>query len=149
MSSYFIFALVLTVLYVVYYAVVIARDFYGKKGTEKPGEEVFDFAPEDIMEESVNVSENENGFIVGKERYGTEEPPAAADTPQESSAEQNEAAAQERFERLKARAEARMEETEPYLSDPLNAEEMYKAMVSGGRLDNRPRLAWRPVKDKL
>lgn len=149
MSSYFIFALVLTVLYVVYYAVVIARDLYGEKGTEQQDEEVFDLGPEDITEESVNVSENENGFSVGKERYGTENPPAAADTPQESGAEQNEAAAQERFERLKAKAEARMEETEPYLSDPLNAEEMYKAMVSGGRLDNRPCLVWRPVKDKL
>ncbi len=32
MSSYFIFALVLTVLYIVYYAVNITRDLYGKKG---------------------------------------------------------------------------------------------------------------------
>ena len=28
-------------------------------------------------------------------------------------------------------------------------EEMYKAMISKGRLDNRPCLKWRPVKDKL
>uniref|UniRef100_UPI003FEF6376 hypothetical protein n=1 Tax=Paraprevotella clara TaxID=454154 RepID=UPI003FEF6376 len=113
MSSYFIFAIGLTVLYVVYYAVVIARDLYGKKGTEKPDEEVFYLDQEDITEESINVSENENGFSVGKERYGTEDPSAAADAPQESSAEQTEAAALDRFERLKAKAEARMEETEP------------------------------------
>ena len=42
MSSYFIFALVLTGLYIVYYAVNITRDLYGKKGTEKTDEEVLD-----------------------------------------------------------------------------------------------------------
>ena len=47
MSSYFIFALVLTVLYIVYYAVNITRDLYGKKGTEKTDEEVFDLGPMD------------------------------------------------------------------------------------------------------
>ena len=41
MGSYFIFALVLTVLYIVYFAVNIIRDLYGKKGTEKTDEEVF------------------------------------------------------------------------------------------------------------
>lgn len=149
MSSYFIFAIVLTVLYVIYYAVIIIQDLYGKKGKEKSGEEVFDLGPEDITEESIDVSENETGFSIGREKHGTEAPPAASDVPQESGTDQEEEAALERFERLKAKAEARMEETEPYLSDPLTAEEMYKAMVSGGRLDNRPALTWRPVKDKL
>lgn len=149
MSSYFIFAIVLTVLYVIYYAVIIIQDFYGKKGTEKSGEEVFDLGPEDITEESVDVSENETGFSIGCEKHSTEAPPTPPDILQESSTDQEEKTVQERFERLKAKAEARMEETEPYLSDPLTAEEMYKAMVSGRRLDNRPVLMWRPVKDKL
>ena len=61
MSSYFIFALVLTGLYIVYYAVNITRDLYGKKGTEKTDEEVFDLGPMDATEESVEVSENETG----------------------------------------------------------------------------------------
>ena len=55
MSSYFIFALVLTVLYIVYYAVNITRDLYGKKGTEKTDEEVFDLGPMDATEESVEI----------------------------------------------------------------------------------------------
>lgn len=33
MNSYFIFAIVLTVAYIIYYAVIIAHDLYGKKGT--------------------------------------------------------------------------------------------------------------------
>ena len=68
MSSYFIFALVLTVLYIVYYAVNITRDLYGKKGTEKTDEEVFDLGPMDATEESVEVSENETGFSIGNEK---------------------------------------------------------------------------------
>ena len=36
-----------------------------------------------------------------------------------------------------------------YLSDGFTDEEMYKALISKGRLDNRPCLKWRPVKDKL
>ena len=148
MDSYFIFAIVLTLLYILYYAVVIVHDLYGKKGTEKPGEEVFELDPEDITEESIDVSENETGFSVGNEKYDTEAQPAAG-TSQETDADQDEEIARKRFERLKAKAEAQLEDTERFLSDPLTAEEMYKAMVSGGRLDNRPAMAWKPVKDRL
>ena len=48
MKSYFIFTIVLTVAYLVYYAVIIVQDLYGNKGNGKPEEEVFDLgAPED------------------------------------------------------------------------------------------------------
>ena len=68
MNSYFIFAIVLTVAYIIYYAVIIAHDIYGKKGTDKPNEEVFDLgAPEE--EESVAVTESETGFSIGSENY--------------------------------------------------------------------------------
>ena len=71
MNSYFIFAIVLTVAYIIYYAVIIAHDIYGKKGTDKPNEEVFDLgAPEE--EESVAVTESESGFSIGSENYETE-----------------------------------------------------------------------------
>ena len=95
MNSYFIFAIVLTVAYIIYYAVIIAHDLYGKKGTDKPG------------------------------------------------------TAQEKLERLKAEAEEQMEETTPYLSDARTSEEMYKAMISKGRLDNRPEIKWNPIQDRL
>ena len=149
MGSYFIFALVLTVLYIVYFAVNIIRDLYGKKGTEKTDEEVFDLGPMDATEESVEVSENETGFKIGNETYGNTEAVAAPPTVQDGDTGKKEAAAKERLERLKAKAEAQMEEIAPYLSDGFTDEEMYKAMISKGRLDNRPSLKWRPVKDKL
>lgn len=64
MKSYFIFAIVLTAAYIVYYAVIIVHDLYGKKGTGKMQEEVFDLGEPDD-EESVAVTENETGFEVG------------------------------------------------------------------------------------
>lgn len=149
MKSYFIFAVVLTVAYLIYYAVIIVQDLYGKKGTGKTDEEVFDLgAPDD--EQSVDVTESETGFSVGSEKYETEAEPAALPAAQEEAAPDNgEAAAAEKLERLKAKAEERMEETVPYLSDARTADELYKAMVCKGRADGRPELAWNPLKDRL
>ena len=84
MKSYFIFTIVLTVAYLVYYAVIIVQDLYGKKGNGKPEEEVFDLgAPED--EQSVSVTESDTGFNVGNEKYETDVAPTASPTPQELS----------------------------------------------------------------
>ncbi len=64
MNPFMIFALVLTIAYAIYYAVVIAKDLQGKKGRTNSTEEVFDL---DGMEEeeSVEVSEAGDGFQVG------------------------------------------------------------------------------------
>ena len=148
MESYFIFAIVLTVLYVIYYAVNIARDLYGKKENGKTDEEGFDLGLVDATEESISVSENETGFSIGSEKYDTEVEAVATPVVQDSDAKQEETA-HIRFERLKAKAEERMEDSVPYLSDPFTSEEMYKAMVSRGCPENRPELKWKPVKDKL
>lgn len=151
MKSYSIFVLVLTVVYLVYYAVVIVQDLYGKKGTDKRDEEDFDLgAPDDHREQSVDVTESETGFSIGGEEYETETTPTALPaTPEEAATGDGEAAVAERLERLKAKAEERMEETVPYLSDARTADELYKAMISKGRPDNRPELAWNPLKDRL
>lgn len=148
MSSYFTFAITLTVAYIIYYAVNIVRDLYGKKGDGKTEEETFDLGPVDTTEESIDVSENETGFSVGGEKYDTDTETAAAPETSDGDKEEEEAA-QTRFERLKAKAEARMEAGHPYLSDAFAAEDLYKAMISKGRLENRPELEWKPVKDKL
>lgn len=149
MNSYLIFALVLTVLYIIYYAVNIARDLYGKKGGGKSDEEVFDLGIEDLAEESIDVSENENGFSVGTDKYDTQAAVIVAAVPQEGDPVESGETAQRRFERLKAKAEARMEESVPYLSEGFTADDMYKAMCAGGHLDSRPELKWRPIKDML
>lgn len=149
MGSYFIFAIALTVLYIIYYAVNIARDLYGKKAGGKTDEEVFDLGPMEATEESVNVSESETGFSVGGERYDTEAETVVPPAAHEGGAGQQEDSAQVRFEQLKAKAESGMEDAVPYLSDAYTEEDLYKAMVSGGRLDNRPALEWEPVRNEL
>ena len=142
------FAIVLTVAYIIYYAVIIAHDLYGKKGTDKPDEEVFDLgAPEE--EESVAVTESESGFSIGSENYETESTATSSETSPEEDIKDKPGTAQEKLERLKAEAEEQMEETTPYLSDARTSEEMYKAMISKGRLDNRPEIKWNPIQDRL
>lgn len=148
MKSYWIFATILTVAYVIYYAVNIARDLYGKKGQGKADEEVFELDPDD-EQDRVAVTESETGFSVGSEMYKTDYTAVPASVPQDAAESENTETAEERFARIKAKTEASMEDTVPYLSDVYTAEEMYKAMVSGGRLDNRPEMRWKPVNDKL
>lgn len=148
MNSYFIFALVLTVAYVIYYAAVITHDLYGKKGTDKKDEEVFDIGAPEVEEESVAVTESETGFSIGDENYDTENETTVQETPPEKSVN-NPTTAQEKLERLKAEAEERMEDTVPYLSDERTSEEMYKAMIAKGRVDNRPEIMWNPIQDRL
>lgn len=148
MNSYFIFALVLTVAYVIYYAAIITHDLYGKKGTDKKDEEVFDIGAPEVEEESVAVTESETGFSIGDESYDTESETTVQETLPEKSVN-NPTTAQEKLERLKAEAEERMEETVPYLSDERTSEEMYKAMIAKGRVDNRPEIMWNPIQDRL
>lgn len=150
MESYFIFTIVLTVAYLVYYAVIIVQDLYGKKGNGKPEEEVFDLgAPED--EQSVYVTESDTGFNVGNEKYETDVAPTASPAPQETETADNngEIAVAEKLKRLKAQAEEQMEETATYLSDAYTADELYKAMLAKGKTGNRPKLVWKPLKDRL
>lgn len=151
MKSYSIFAIVLTVVYLIYYAVVIVQDLYGKKGTDKRDEEFFDLgAPDDDREQSVDVMESETGFSIGSEEYEMETTPVVLPATQEGAVTgDGEAAVAERLERLKAAAEERMEETVPYLSDACTADELYRAMICKGRPDSRPELAWNPLKDRL
>ena len=136
MKSYFIFAIVLTVAYIVYYAVIIVHDLYGKKGAGKMQEEVFDLGEPDD-EESVAVTENETGFEVGSNAYETETADADRSAVPQAEAANTGISTQEKLERLKAKAEERMEESVPYLSDGRTAEEMYRAMVAGGRMRKR------------
>ena len=150
MKSYFIFVIVLTVAYLVYYAVVIVQDLYGKKGTGKTDEEVFDLgAPEE--EESVAVTESDTGFNVGNEQYETDVAPNVSPATPETTdtAAHGEAGVAEKLARLKAKAEEQMEETVPYLSDAYTTDELYKAMIAKGKTDNRPELEWKPLKDHL
>lgn len=150
MKPYFIFAIVVTAIYIIYYAVIIVQDIYGKQGMDKPDEEVFDLdIPE---EESVIVTESETGFNVGEEEYETESGISASPSEREENRTDKQdvkETIEEKMKRLKAQAEEQMEGTTGYLSDAYTADELYKAMLAKGKTDNRPELVWKPIKDQL
>lgn len=97
-----IFALVLTIAYTIYYAVVIAKDLQGKKGRADSTEEVFDLEGME-EEESVEVSEAGDSFQVGNTEERQPEPsePDANDFPEQPE-EAPRSAAEEKARQLKS-----------------------------------------------
>lgn len=130
MKAYFIFAITLTVAYVIYFAVMIARDLYGNKGKKKSGEEEFDVSGFD-EEESVSVVENEKGFNIGENEYETHYVDETRNV-QGESAPDNEKPKQNIIETLNSKVKANMEETQVTFSDPYNSAELYKLMMRNG-----------------
>lgn len=146
MNAYFIFAIVLTAAYIIYYAVVIVHDLYGKKTEEKSNVEVFD-VPDSTEEDvgSVAVTENEHGFSVGEENYDT----AADALPQSETPDEEQAQAKTSFNERVAKVEAELEETDSFLSDPMNEEELYKCMMAHTSVDNKVAVQVIPTKTEL
>ena len=71
MSPFVIFAISLTIAYVIYYAVMITRDLYGKKEENKSNEEVFDVSSITEEEAAVTVNESDGGFSIANKQYDT------------------------------------------------------------------------------
>ena len=71
MSPFVIFAISLTIAYVIYYAVMITRDLYGKKEENKSNEEVFDVSSITEEDAAVAVNENDGGFCIANKQYDT------------------------------------------------------------------------------
>lgn len=65
MSPFAIFAIVLTIAYIIYYGVTISRDLYGKKGQDNETEEIFDMGNTPEIEEATLVTETGDSFFVG------------------------------------------------------------------------------------
>lgn len=96
-----IFALVLTIAYVLYYAVVVAKDLQGKKGRADSTVEVFDL--EGMEEEkSVEVSEAGDGFQVGTGEKQPEPSESDANDFLEQPEEAPRCAAEEKARQLKS-----------------------------------------------
>ena len=66
------FVIAVTVVYAIYYAVMIMKDMQVKKEDQSQNGEEFSIDIEDAPEESISVSENADGFSVGENSYETE-----------------------------------------------------------------------------
>ena len=71
MSPFVIFAISLTIAYVIYYAVMITRDLYGKKEENKSNEEVFDVSNITEEDAAIAVNESDGGFSIANKQYDT------------------------------------------------------------------------------
>lgn len=184
MSSYLIFVLVLTAIYIIYYAVIITKDLYGKKDEAKTNEEVFDVSGMADAEESVAVEENDGGFCIGGNSYDTQvdavnrqdvddvsnyndnsygnsessaynptsgvtDGATMANTNNETermndSSGSDKGKSENGFEKLKAKMEEQLEETETYMSNPVSSQELYTLMIM-----RDPKLKWGVIKNEL
>lgn len=169
MKGFVIFAIVVTVLYIIYYTVLIVQDLYGKPKDEAVKGETFDVSGMTDEDDSVTVSENEGGFSVGESQYQTDyeerqmdsgngqeaeaayqAPSAAANavsgnTPSLSSSVPEVSVA----EKLHAKVDDKLEEAECSFSDPVYAEELNKLLLAKGIRPGRASVKVVPVKDEL
>ncbi len=142
MSAYFIFIIVLTVVYVLYYSIVIVQDLYGKKGEATTSEEVIDVSSMDDDNESVAVVESDNGFSIGDNDYEThvdvvrEEPEQSIQSDEDSAS---------RLKSALANMEANMEHTDVTMSHPADAETVRMAIATGGKLPKNAEMEWTPI----
>ena len=149
MNSYFIFAVALTVIYILYYAFIIFKDLNAANGKRSEDVEVF-VVDQKEADEGINVTESESGFSIGDEEYTTEylesenEAPPTTETPPEENHSKSSA-----IDNLKTVVKEELEEVESYMSDPYNSEELYKAMLNKGRQSGRPDLEWKSVINEL
>ena len=158
MSSYLIFVLVLTAIYIIYYAVIITKDLYGKKDDAKTTEEVIDVSSMADAEESVAVEENDGGFSIGGNSYDTQVDVVtgndadntnggneqSAETEQNGTDESNDTDNESAFDKLTAKMEKQLEDTDTFMSNPMTDQELYTAMIM-----RDPKLKWHMVKNEL
>lgn len=124
-------AIALTVAYIIYYAVMIARDLYDKNGEKiKSGEEEFDVSDFD-EEESVSVVENDKGFNIGDNEYETHYIGETRNVSGETN-HADEKPKQDVIEALNNKVKANTEETRVTFSNPYNSAELYKLMMQNG-----------------
>lgn len=67
MSAFLIYAIVLTLVYIIYYSAMITKDTYAAKGQTSDTSETFEFSDMNSQIESVDVNESEHGFYIGDE----------------------------------------------------------------------------------
>ena len=152
MNPFFIFVIVLTTAYVIYFAVNIAHDLYGKKEEKKNTTEEYDVSDmtdngdngADAEEDSIAVVESENGFSIGEQEVETTVD-FVSDTAEDDGVASNEDAAESNsdgvtkesyIERVKAAVSEKMEEPDVYLSNPMYDEELSKRLLANGLADN-------------
>ena len=135
MKSFVIFAIVVTVIYVIYYTVIIVQDLYGKPKDEKSQGESFDVSDMTDEEESIAVSESDGGFSVGDNQYETAYEEKQLAEPTEEAAATAEESKPHVLEKIQSAIEKKMEEVNTTYSDPMFSEELINTIIARGLHD--------------
>ena len=129
MKSFVIFAIVVTIIYVIYYTVIIVQDLYGKPKDEKSQGESFDVSDMTDEEESIAVSVGDNQYETAYEEKQLAEPTEeAAATAEESKPHV--------LEKIQSAIEKKMEEVNTTYSDPMYSEELNNTIIARGLRHN-------------
>ena len=150
MKSFLIFAIVVTVIYVIYYTVIIVQDLYGKPKDEKSQSESFDVSDMTEEEESIAVSESDGGFSVGDNQYETAYEEKQLEGTSENDTETKEDDKPQVLEKIQGMVEKKMEEVKPDYSDPVYAEDLNNIIIARGvRPVGRKKVLVKSLKDEI
>ena len=136
MKSFVIFAIVVTIIYVIYYTVIIVQDLYGKPKDVKSQGESFDVSDMTDEEESIAVSESDGGFSVGDNQYETAYEEKQLAEPTEKAAATAEESKPHVLEKIQSAIEKKMEEVNTTYSDPMYSEELINTIIARGFCTN-------------
>ena len=137
MKSFVIFAIVVTIIYVIYYTVIIVQDLYGKPKDEKSqGESLAYTHMNTDEEESIAVSESDGGFSVGDNQYETAYEEKQLAEPTEEAAATAEESKPHVLEKIQSAIEKKMEEVNTTYSDPMYSEELNNTIIARGLRHN-------------
>lgn len=148
MKSFLIFALVVSIIYAIYYAVIIVQDLYGKPKDDKAKAESFDVTDLTDDEESVTVNESDGGFMVGDNTFETpyEELPQY-ERQEAPSGEEDHLSV---LEKVKSKIEDKMEDVNPAFSDEEDADELIRTIMAKGiRPDGRVKVKVQSFKNEI
>lgn len=124
MSAFIIYAIVLTLAYIIYYSAMITKDAYARKDQISDTSETFDVGDMNGHIESVTVNESKHGFYLGDEIADEEELTDVTADDQEATGESDsESDAPSQAEQHAESAEAMMEEIDPEFSDSFEPDE--------------------------
>lgn len=124
MSAFIIYAIVLTLAYIIYYSAMITKDAYARKDQTSDTSETFDVGDMNGRIESVTVNESKHGFYLGDEIANEEELTDVTADEQEATGESDsESDAPSQAEQHAESAEAMMEEIDPEFSDSFEPDE--------------------------
>lgn len=132
MKSFLIFAIVVTVIYVIYYTVIIVQDLYGKPKEDKSQAESFDVSDMTEEEESIAVSESDGGFSVGDNQYETAYEEKQLEGTSENSTAIKKDGKPQVLEKIQGMVEKKMEEVKPDYSDSVYAEDLNNIIIARG-----------------